>query len=300
MSFTIPPESPKAIKAAAFGRELVKACRARNVPLKEAGRAAGVGHTALDHYRTGAILPKTATARALAEALDWPKLGEIIAAARTFVCERPGCGRVYRHEGGGPRRYCTSACVRMAEAQRAGSRRLRQAGQSTDGRKRAAAIAQLRSAARIADERALMAETAIGSYCRECEPEGLCRVAECPLRAFSPLPLATRDVGNPRTHTEIRDELNRKAAPKRSAAMTRHWSDPDWRARQVAATAAGVARMSPEQVADKGRRISAAKKGRSEAAPWSDERRANHRAGIQAAVARRRGQLAASTTGGGS
>lgn len=35
MTHTIPPTSPKAAQAAEFGRELVKACQARDVPLKE-------------------------------------------------------------------------------------------------------------------------------------------------------------------------------------------------------------------------------------------------------------------------
>jgi hypothetical protein len=291
VTYVIPPDSPKAVKAQAFGREMVKAMRARDIPLKEVARAAGIGRTALDHYRTGSVMPKSATALAIAEVLDWPKLARIVDEARTFVCSRPGCGRTYRHEGGGPRRYCTQACVRLATAQRRASTQLRRAGQTDDGRHRAAAIAQLRSAARIADERAAMAESAIASYCQECEPEGLCRQEECPLRAFSPLPLATREGdGRPRTLTEVRAEAARKAAPGRSATMTRRWSDPDWRAKQTALTGAGVARMTPEQLQERGRRISAAKKGKP-GVPWSDERRAAHRAGVRAAQERRRAEV---------
>lgn len=289
MTYTIPADTPKAAKALAFGREMVKAIRARDIPLKEVARAAGVGHTAIDHYRQGSAMPKTATAHAIAEVLDWPKLARIIEEARTFVCARPGCSRTYRHDGGGPRKYCTPACTQQAENQRMASRRLRQAAQTGDGRHRAAGIAQLRSAARIADERAQMAEGAIAAYCRECEPEGLCRLADCPLRAFSPLPLATREgSGRPRTHAEIRLETDRKAAPGRSATMTRRWADPEWRAKQTAATAAGIARMTPEEREARGRRISEAKRGRKEAAPWSDERRARHLAGVQAAQERQR------------
>lgn len=275
MTYSIPPDSPKAAKAMAFGREMVKAMRARDIPLKEVAKAAGVGHTALDHYRTGSVMPKTATALAIAEVLDWPRLAKIIEEARTFVCSRPGCERTYRHEGGGPRKYCTQTCTQLAENQRMASRRLRQAGQTGDGRHRAAGIAQLRSAARIADERAVMAETAIAAYCRECEPEGLCRQEECPLRAFSPLPLATRaGDGRPRTLTEVRAEAARKAAPGRSATMTRHWAEPAWRAKQTALSAAGVALMTPEQVEAKAQRIRDAKAARSPERRADEHRRA--------------------------
>lgn len=286
MTYTIPPDSPKALKARAFGRELVKACRARDVPLKGLARSIGIGHTALDHYRQGVVLPKTATAYAIAEVLDWPRLAEIVEQARTFVCGRPGCERTYRHEGGGPRRYCTPDCQRIAVAQRKGSRRLHQAGQKDDGRLRAAAIAQLRSAARIADERAVAAEISIAAYCRGCEPEGLCRTADCPLRPFSPLPLATRDghYERPRTNAEIRVEINRKAAPARRAVMTRLWADPDWREKQVALSQAGQARMTPEQLAARGRAISAAK-----AARTPERRAAEHR---KAGETRRRDRAA--------
>lgn len=36
------------------------------------------------------------------------------------------------------------------------------------------------------------AELAIADYCGGCEPEGICRTADCPLRAFSPLVYVAR------------------------------------------------------------------------------------------------------------
>lgn len=274
MTYTIPPDAPKAAKARAFGQEMVKACKARDVTLNELARAVGVGHTALDHYRTGSILPKTATGREMARVLRWPKLAEILDQARTFVCARPGCGRSYRHEGGGPRKFCTDTCVRINANQRIASRRLRQAGQTDDGRLRAAAIARLRSAARIADERAQVAEDAIGVFCRSCEPEGVCRTVECPLRVLSPLPLYERGGREAKTETELRRE--RRWTPehraKHAAAMRSRWDQPGAREAQAARSQAwhedrtpeereawrqkvGMAQMSPERrsaVASKG------------------------------------------------
>lgn len=283
MTYTIPPDSPKAVKALAFGREMTKAMRARDIPLKEVAKAAGVGHTALDQYRTGAVLPKTATALAIAEVLDWPRLARIIERARTFVCARSGCERTYRHEGGSPRKYCTPLCAQQAKLQAGASRRLRQAGQTGNGRHSAAAMVQLRSAARIADERAMVAEAAIAAYCAECEPDlALCRQADCPLRALSPLPLATREGSGqpPKTHAQIRVELNRKARPTRSASMTRRWADPEWREIQTAVLVAAVARQTPEQRAARGRAVAASK-----AARTPEQREREHR---QAGETRRR------------
>lgn len=252
MTYTIPPGTPKAVKAAAFGHELSKALRVRDIPLNEAARAVGIGRTALDHYRVGSVLPKTATARALAEALDWPKLGEMAEAARTFACARPGCGRTFRHEGGGPRRFCTVACRQQDEAQRTASTRLRQAGQTDDGRKRAAAIAQLRSAARIADERAVVAETAIAAMCRSCEPLGLCRTPECELRSVSPLALAAPGSRpDPRTSVEIRREVaNRpEVVAARMAGIERRWARPEEHERQAERSRAMHAARTPEEAA---------------------------------------------------
>lgn len=250
MTYTIPPGTPKAIKAAAFGRELSKALRTRDVPRNEVARVLGVGRTALDHYRTGAVLPRTRTGLLLAEVLDWPKLGEMIVAARTFTCARPGCGRTYRHESGGPRKYCRPACQQQAEAQRIASTRLRQAGQTDDGRKRAAAIAQLRSAARIADERARVAEDAIAAMCRSCEPTGVCRTPECELRVVSPLPLdECRGRPEPRTASAIRREVaNRpELIAARVGGSHRRWARPGERERQAERSAAMHAERTDEE-----------------------------------------------------
>lgn len=247
MTYVIPPGTPKAAKAQAFGRELGLACRARGVTLNELARSIGIGHTALDHYRTGSVLPKTATARAMAAALTWPRLATLIEQARTFVCDRPGCSRTYRNEGGGPRRYCTPTCVRLAQEQRLASTRLRQAGQTGDRRSSGAAIKRLRSAARIADERALMAEQAIAAMCRECEPDGLCRTEDCPLRSLSPLPLRVGDIGHPRTDSEVRSASWTPARRERfTAALERRWASPSERVDQATRTRSWHASLAPE------------------------------------------------------
>lgn len=248
MTFTIPPDSPKAAMAAAFGRELVIACKARNVSLKELERVAGVGHTTLDNYRRGLILPKTETALRLAEALRWPKLAELIRRFRTLPCARRGCGVVFRNDGGNRKAYCSEMCRRIAQNVRAASRAARSSAATGSGRRAFHEVSLLRSGLRIADERNVMLAQSIEAMCRSCEPEGTCRTGDCPLRPFSPLPLATRDVRPPRTIDVVRRE---SMTPGLRAAMLagslRRWATPGERGRQSARSTAMHASMSPEE-----------------------------------------------------
>lgn len=231
MTYTIPPDSPKAASAAAFGRELVRACAARNVPRTELHRATGIGRTTLDHYRTGSSLPRIAAASALAAVLDWPKLVDIVREARTRACKR--CGRPFSNDGGnlGAKRYCGVPCRDAAEQERIASTRLRQAGHlesrapGLGGVRQREAIARLRSGLRIAEEQTRDLRAAIDAMCRDCEPMGACRTVACPLRPYSPLPLGVHETGETRTNADVRRDLNRKAAPKRAASMRRRWAD---------------------------------------------------------------------------
>jgi hypothetical protein len=235
MSYTIPADSPKKATALGFGRELVKAYETRGIPRSELWRATGIGRTALDNYRTGSILPRTEAAAALAAVLEWPKLLEIVQKARTKACAR--CGRSFRMEGGnsGRKRYCGPGCRDLAAQEQLASRRLRKGGQTDDRRQTAAAVQRLRSGIRIAEDRAAELADAIDGMCRGCEPEGVCRTADCPLRAFSPLPFQVHEQRRePKTMAAIRVELDRKAAPKRRIAMNVALSAAIFAARELA------------------------------------------------------------------
>lgn len=225
MTYVVTPGTPKAESAATFGRELARAIVARNIPRNELWRVTGIGRTALDNYRTGSSLPRTEAASALAAVLEWPRLLEIVAAARTRLCQR--CSRPFRNEGGnmGAKRYCGAACRETAAAEKTASRRNRQAGQTDDNRRRYQAVARLRSGIRIAEGRAAELADAIEAMCRDCEPQGVCRTVDCPLRAFSPLPFKVHETGEARTMAAIRVELDRKAGPKRSVAMVRRHAE---------------------------------------------------------------------------
>lgn len=226
MTYTLPDDSPKKASAMSFGRELVRAVATRGIPRNELWRVTGIGRTALDNYRTGASLPRTEAAAALAAVLEWPRLLEIVQRARTRACAR--CGRDFRTEGGnsGRKIYCGPPCRDLAQQERLASSRLRKAGQTDDGRQTKAAVMRLRSGIRIAEGRAAELADAIDTMCRGCEPEGICRTAECPLRAFSPLPFEVHEQRRePKTLAAIRVEINRKAGPKRSIAMVQRHAE---------------------------------------------------------------------------
>lgn len=203
MSYVLAPDSPRKASAVSFGRELTKAIGVRGIPRNELWRATGIGRTALDNYRTGASLPRTETAAALAAILDWPKLREIVTAARTRPCRR--CRRPFTVEvGSGAKRYCSIACRKIAAQQKGATVRARQAGQTGDGKRRYQEVALLRSGIRIAEEAAAELRGAIDAMCGDCEPAGICRTADCPLRAFSPLPFRVHGSATPRSAAEVR------------------------------------------------------------------------------------------------
>lgn len=269
MTYVIPPGTPKAVKAAAFGRELVKACRRRSVPLKELERVTGVGHTSLDNYRRGLILPKVEVARALAAALNWPHLAEMIVAARTFACARPGCRMIFRNDTGAPRRYHNEMCRRIAENLRQGQRHERSAGQTGSNSSRAFAMRKLKSSVAIADEQTELLQGAIAAMCSSCEPDGICKLEDCPLRPFSPLPLGLHNQrAEPRTEFAIRSAArSRPDVVAKATAKMRAWhAVPANKAAHSQRLKAAFAQRTPEERAAWIARITATKRAKVAAA----------------------------------
>jgi len=107
---------------------------------------------------------------------------------------------------------------------------------------------------------------AIDTMCRTCEPEGLCRDDGCPLRAFSPLPLAgsyteNRPSGQLRRAGNSWDPTNRpKTLAAIQAAAEERWSRPGERERMAEITRARWDAMSPAQRAAAGEAISVARR----------------------------------------
>jgi hypothetical protein len=184
-----------------FGAQLQRAMNARKMRpfhlFKKAG--GGFSHFQFDAWLHGRALPRLDRAIKLAEVLDWPALVEITREGRTGTCQRPGCGKTYITETGKSRMYCSPRCYRLvheydlsfahAQRRKLGSEEAVLHAQAAEGRARLEELEELRRS--------------VAGMCKECEPEGYCRTAACPLRIVSPLPLA-------RAHVESRENRRLK------------------------------------------------------------------------------------------
>lgn len=231
MSVPLSPDSPRRTAARAFGRELRRALTERRVGWRQLNAAVGRDvHTLIDRYKRGLNLPRLDTAIALADALDAPRLIDIVREARTGVC--PVDGRTFLNEGGHAKLFCSPGCRQRAAVARARSHdlegaeaaayrsgepekvlvaRLKQelhrarqherrhggGGGYVRRREVAAAIAQWESASVQSRHRGMKIRldehlAAVERMCRGCEPDGFCTTVDCPLRPVSPLPLKER------------------------------------------------------------------------------------------------------------
>lgn len=270
-----------------FAAELRKAIRARQGSVKRVCGATHVPRSNLGYYLAGRNLPTIEVAQRLTDALEWPRLLELVLNARTVRCARPGCPRSFTYEGGKPKLYCSEDCALLNAKMRAGEEghdtggkrlyevvkvELDDARASGRGIRCAALEVGLAVYARSDSkrhEKFARAQRRIDGYaeaidtmCRTCEPEGLCRDGECPLRAFSPLPLAgsyteNRPSGQLRRAGHSWDPTNR---PKTLAAIQeaneKRWNRPGERERMAEITRARHVAMTDEERAANGAKIS--------------------------------------------
>lgn len=262
MTYGIDPNSAKHLTAKRFGQAMVAAIKRNQTTISELHRVSGLGRTAIDNYRAGYVLPRLDAARKLADALGDERLFSIVQHARTRECGLRSCRRRFVHDGGGPKVYCSPECRAVAEKLRIASVRSRRAAEGDDTGKQLRAAKDLYHEA----ERMLTAQVdelraAVDRMCRQCEPDGICKAYDCPLRTVSPLPLNDRRVGAGegtalRTDYEMRVErANRpETRAKRSASMkARHAADPSLRERSLGAYRALEA-ANPELAKARGRK----------------------------------------------
>lgn len=271
------PVSPRRVAAAAFGAELRKAMKARGVSVKRLQEAIGGGTSSVAIWKLGDNLPRTDTARRVAEALDWPKLVEIVREARSGSCGR--CGRTFVNEGGALKLYCSSDCRDIAatlrsrpttgalydtvkaELERVHGTTLpvsrRTLSRAVERYRLSESKRQVRS--RGVESRLAVVQSAVDAMCRDCEPLGVCREAACPLRAVSPLPLALDD----RPAAEVRPALGPHHPSNRQAWLTSvqagnaaRWGRPGEREAASATMLARYAAETPAQKAERARRVS--------------------------------------------
>lgn len=300
MSYTIPDNSPWKAAAARVGAELRTALEARRVGWRQLNAAVGKDmHSMLDRYKSGRNLPRLAQAALLAEALAWPRILELVREARTFYC--PIDGRQFVCDTGHRQKFCSSRCRDVDGKNRArlnalASReaaayanedpervlvaRLKQELEEARQQRRPAHVREIRSAIKQWESTSSQSRhrrtrnqlnehlAAVEAMCRSCEPDGICRTADCALRAVSPLRFAPMvDVGL----AEAKDPRG-------------GWSDPEIRARRSAAQSERLRElyrreperiaahrqrmqtrwehMTPEERVEWGRKVSARRKGR--------------------------------------
>ena len=164
-------DSPRRAAARKFGIALTIAMRDNGTNGRRLARTLGITTSAIYVYRSGGNLPSLETAARFADVLGHPNLVAIVAAGRSGKCEF--CGRPFTSAvTAGNRRFCTARC-RVRAYHRP----------SRDTAPKRVAIAERTAASHIA---------AVDAFCKSCEPELVCRTADCPLRIVSPLPLARR------------------------------------------------------------------------------------------------------------
>lgn len=172
-----------------FTLAFIRAMESRGLTHTQLATAIGCSRPNIAEFAKGRI-PGPDLAAKLAEAIGEPRLLEYAVKARTINCASCGRAAVARTHR---RAYCSDGCQRIGY---------------TLGRR-----------AMSEPELAIMSELtilrgAVDAFCRSCEPEGVCRQAECALRLASPLPLATGRPGPipARTHGWTPDRRATSAA----------------------------------------------------------------------------------------
>lgn len=152
----------------AFSAELKRAMTTRRMTRPDIVKATGACSTLAKRWIDGDAYPDHDTVVVLGEALHWPSLVARSIEDRTGTCVACG-GPTFTTRGSRRPRFCGPVCTRrVADRVRNGRRKQHSLGVVTSQRDR------LREA--------------VEAFCRDCEPEGICRDEECRLRGVSPLP----------------------------------------------------------------------------------------------------------------
>ena len=142
--------------------------RGRRWTQKALALALGVRTYTVSEWTRGVRFPSVRYAPRLAEHLGSSWVAELVLLGSRVECGI--CGRVvYQANKGAPRLYCSVQCKSVA----------------SDRRRRAARVIDSHLERHRLEEH----QQAVHAFCLECEPDGVCQRAACPLRPVSPLPL---------------------------------------------------------------------------------------------------------------
>ena len=268
MTQPLGPNSLRLSAAIKFGELLTRRMAERRVGQLVLAKAAGVSRASIVEIRHGRNLPTLEVALRIAEALASPAMAEIVRAARTMPCQR--CGRPMLNEAGLQKRYCSAACRSLVKAQRRhteaeeGVQILRQELLRT-GPVRKQSIGRALTLFDVGRHDAREAVAAVDAYqdavagmCAACEPEGLCRTPECPLRGVSPLALESRRVDVQTAVTPLGRWGRPELRAAHSEAMRKRWAEPGRKETQAAKSRAYFAQ--PGVRVEHARRVSAGRR----------------------------------------
>jgi DNA-binding XRE family transcriptional regulator len=278
MTVRLTPTSPRFAAAVKFGELLSRRMSELEIGQGIVKGAARVSRASVVEFRNGRNLPTLEVALRIAEALNEPRLAEIVRQARTMACQR--CGRPFVNERGFPKRYCSAGCRELGQPESRNRRssaeaavmilrgemlRMGQVRKQSIGR----ALTMLDDFHAPAREALAVVDAyqdAVTAMCASCEPDGLCRTPECPLRAVSPLSLISSDVGTEPARKPLGRWGRQEEHEAYSEAMRRrHAAQPEWAQQTGTQMRARHAAMTPEQKAAWIQKISDTKRQRFEA-----------------------------------
>lgn len=156
-----------------WGAAYTRALRRSGMTEAELAAKAGVAQVTLWTWRKGQKLANLYHGYWVAQALGDESLATLLRRLRTRECEK--CGASFIAIRSPDARYCARSNCRAFQRQTTRLDRQRSGRQEVQR----SATVSLR-----------LIEADVAAFCWECEPEGLCRTATCPLRRSSPLPLA--------------------------------------------------------------------------------------------------------------
>jgi transcriptional regulator with XRE-family HTH domain len=167
------PTREEQLAAVRWGKALTAEMAQQGVGVLELARRTGWQKATISDYRRGAHMPRVARAAIMADALSCPRLLSLCVSLRTVTCEE--CERTFVRDqrGGTQRRWCTYACKDRYRKRVTYAVDRAWSGKRYD--------TWMRMAKRL--------RASVDAMCRSCEPDGLCRQSDCPLRSESPWPL---------------------------------------------------------------------------------------------------------------
>jgi transcriptional regulator with XRE-family HTH domain len=163
-------------EARRWGSALTVEMARQGISVNELARRTGWQKATISDYRRGEHLPLVGRAGAIAEVLAAPRLLALCVSLRTVTCDE--CERTFVRDkrGGNQQRWCTFACKDRYRKRVTYAADRAWTGKRYDTWQRIAKRLQGR----------------VDAMCRSCEPDGLCRQADCELRGVSPLPIDRR------------------------------------------------------------------------------------------------------------